>query len=322
MKVLFITSSRLGDAVLSTGLLGYITQTYPGARVTIVAGPMAAPLFDGYPNLERIIPLEKHRYSLHWARLWRQVAGTRWDIVVDMRNSAVSRLISARQRCIMGAQVDSSRHKVEQAAQVMKLETVPAPCLWFTQGQKNAVERLIPAGEPVLGVGPAANWQGKMWPAENFMVIIRHIIGPGGILPGARVAVFAAPGEEDIARGVLESVPRERQIDMIGKADAGIAAAALARCAFYIGNDSGLMHTAAAAGVPTLGLFGPSYPHLYRPWGAHADYVSTPESYDELTAYDDYNPATAPSLMHSLSVESVKESLEQFRFVNTAKASS
>lgn len=313
MKVLFITSSRLGDAVLSTGLLGYITQTHPGARVTIVVGPMAAPLFDGYPNMERIIPLEKQRYSLHWARLWREVAGTNWDIVVDMRNSAVSRLIFARKRYIMGAGVNSRAHKVEQAAQVMRLKTVPAPCLWFTHGQKNAAERLMPPGGPVLGVGPAANWQGKMWPAENFIEIIRHVTGPGRILPGARVAVFAAPGEEEVARGVLESVPRERQIDMIAKTDAGIAAAALARCAFYIGNDSGLMHSAAAAGVPTLGLFGPSWPHLYRPWGAHAAYVSTPESYDELTAYEDYNPATAPSLMGSLSVDMVKQSLEGFR---------
>lgn len=312
MKILFITSSRLGDAVLSTGLLGYITQTYPGARVTIVAGPIAASLFAGYPGLDKVISLEKRKSSLHWFDLWRQVAGTQWDMVVDMRNSAVSRLIFAKRRYILGRQ-DSLRHKVDQAAQVMRLERVPSPELWFTHGQEKEAERFIPAGGPVLGVGPAANWQGKMWPAERFIEIIRHITGPSGILPGARVAVFAAPGEESVAEEVLYSVPREKQINMIAKADAGTVAAALARCAFYIGNDSGLMHTAAAAGVPTLGLFGPSYPQLYRPWGAHADYVSTPESYDELVAYEDYDPATAPSLMNSLSVEAVRERLEKFR---------
>ncbi len=311
MKILFITSSRLGDAVLSTGLLGYITRNHPSASVTIVAGPIAASLFAGYPGLNKVISLEKHKYSLHWFDLWRQVVGTKWDIVVDMRNSAVSRLIHARQRFILGGQ-DSSRHKVEQAAQVMKLGSVPSPEVWFTHGQRNAAERFIPAGGAVLGVGPAANWQGKMWPAERFIEIVRHITGPSGILPGARVAVFAAPGEESVAMEVLNSVPAERQINMIAMADAGTVAAALARCALYIGNDSGLMHTAAAGGVPTLGLFGPSYPHLYRPWGAHADYVSTPESYDALVAYEDYDPATAPSLMTSLSVEAVRERLEKF----------
>ena len=73
------------------------------------------------------------------------------------------------------------------------------------------------------------------------------------------------------------------------------------------------MHCAAAGGVPTLGLFGPSWPHLYSPWGAHTDYVSTPESYAELINYPGYDPKTAPCLMQSLSVETVKEKLEAFR---------
>ena len=60
------------------------------------------------------------------------------------------------------------------------------------------------------------------------------------------------------------------------------AAAAIARCSFYIGNDSGLMHAAAAAGVPTVGLFGPSWPYLYKPWGPHTGYASTPENFDQL----------------------------------------
>jgi ADP-heptose:LPS heptosyltransferase len=45
------------------------------------------------------------------------------------------------------------------------------------------------------------------------------------------------------------------------------AAACLARCTIFIGNDSGLMHLAAAAGAPTLGLFGPSQASEYAPAG-------------------------------------------------------
>ncbi len=312
MKVLFITSSRIGDAVLSTGLLSTIAQTHPEARVTIACGPLAASLFEGYPNLEKIIALKKQTFNRHWISLWRQVAGTHWDMVVDLRNSAVSRLIRARKRYCPGSAVDSKRHKVEQNAAVMGLADVPAPRLWFTGKQDTVAKILIPEGGPVLGVGPAANWQGKTWPAERFAEIVRDITAPGGILPGARVAVFAAPGEEDIARQVLHSVPADRRIDAIAKGDPGTCAAALARCSFYIGNDSGLMHAAAAAGVPTLGLFGPSYPHLYRPWGPHADYVSTPESYDELIDYPGYNPKTAPCLMESLTVSAVREKLARF----------
>jgi heptosyltransferase-3 len=313
MRVLFITSSRIGDAVLSTGLLNYIAQNHPDAKVTIVCGPLAAPLFEGYPKLEKLVALQKKSFHRHWLGLWIITIGTKWDVVIDLRNSAVSRLVRAKQRFIFGKHIDQELHKVEQAAATMKLSSVPSPQSWFSAKQNAKAKELVPDGGPVLGVGPAANWQGKTWPAENFIEIVKHITAPDGLLPGARVAVFAAPGEEDIARRVLNSVPENKRIDVIAKGNPGEAAAALARCAFYIGNDSGLMHSAAAAGIPTLGLFGPSWPHLYRPWGARADYISTPENYDQLIAYPGYSSKTAPSLMTTLTVDAVKAKLEDFR---------
>ena len=72
------------------------------------------------------------------------------------------------------------------------------------------------------------------------------------------------------------------------------------------------MHCAAAAGVPTLGLFGPSYPHIYGPWGENTSYVSTPESFDELTSFSGYSPKTCGCLMESLTTEMVKAKLDEF----------
>lgn len=314
MRILFITSSRIGDAVLSTGLLSYIAQSLPESRVTIACGPLAVSLFEGYPNLETIIPLKKQQWSMHWISLWTQVVSMHWDIVVDLRNSAVSRLIRARSRHVFGAHIDKALHKVEQNAAVMGLETVPAPALWPSDKQNQATSSLIGkvGNKKILAVGPAANWAGKTWPAERFTEVVEYITAAGSILPGAAVAIFAAPSEEETAYEVLNAVPEDRQIDMIAKTDPGSAAAALALCDFYIGNDSGLMHCAAAAGIPTIGLFGPSYPHLYRPWGPHADYVSTPETYDELIDYEGYSPETAPCLMESLSVQAVKDKIDVF----------
>lgn len=310
MNILFITASRIGDAVLSTGLLDYIARKHPRAKVTIACGPLAAPLFEGYPLLAEIISLKKQTYNRHWFGLWRHAIDTRWDMVVDLRNSAVSRLIMARKRYVFGGRIDKSMHKVEQNAAVMRLKKVPAPKLWFTPAQEKQALKFIRPGGPVLAVGPTANWQGKTWPAERFIEVIDFITAKGGKFSGARVAVFAAPGEEKEARKVLSSVPKLRQIDMIAKTDPGTVAACLSKCDFYIGNDSGLMHCAAAAGVPTLGLFGPSYPAIYRPWGDHASYVSTPESYDQLIDYPGYSHETAPCLMESLTVDMVKKALK------------
>lgn len=311
MNILFITASRIGDAVLSTGLLDHIAREHPDAKVTIVCGPLARSLFEGYPNLERIIPLKKQKRNKHWIELWKQVVGTRWDMVVDLRNSAVSRLIRSKERYIYGRGVDRNTHKAAQNAAVMGLSSVPLPRLWFSAAQEDAAVQYIPNDMPVVGVGPTANWLAKTWPAENFIQIVEYLTGQGGAFEGAHVAVFAASGEEEAARQVLDSVSEGRRIDVIAKTDPGTAAAVISRCAFYIGNDSGLMHCAAATGIPTLGLFGPSYPHLYSPRGERADYVRTPESFDELIDYEGYSPQTAPCLMDSLTVESVVNKIDE-----------
>lgn len=313
MKILFITSTRLGDAVLSTGLLDYMLSQWPESKVTVVCGPVPASVFEGFPNVEKIIALKKEKYSKHWLKLWKQAAGVTWDMVVDLRNSAVSRLLLAKKRYIFGAHIDDLKHKVEQAAEVMKLSTVPAPNLYFTPSQMAFARELIPSGGPVLAVGPSANWIGKTWSAENFIEVVRWITSPDGVMPHARVAVFAAPGEEAQARPVLESVPEDKRIDGIATGNSGEVAAALFLCDFYIGNDSGLMHCAAAAGVPTLGLFGPSYPHLYAPWGDHAGYVQTPQTYDELIDFEGYNPKTLDrTLMNDLEPAQVINIIKNF----------
>ena len=312
MKVLFITSSRLGDAVLSTGLLDHVICTYPGAQITVACGPLAVTLFEGVPGLARIIPLKKKKHNRHWIDLWREVWPIKWDIVIDLRNSAVSRLIRARKRYVFSSRIDQKLHKTEQNAAVMKLNYVPTPRLWPSSAQIERAYALVPAGGPVLGIGPTANWVGKTWPSERFMAVISELTHGDGILPYARVAVFAAPGEEAAAYEVLNSVPEAAQIDVIAKADPGTVAAALQRCNLYIGNDSGLMHCAAAGGVPTFGLFGPSWPHLYSPWGAHTAYAVTPENYDVLIDFPGYDSKTVGSLMTSLSVEKVISAIEDF----------
>ena len=62
MRILFVTATRIGDAVLSTGLLSHLLDRYPMARLTIAAGPVAAPLFAAVPRLERIMSeIRTHR---------------------------------------------------------------------------------------------------------------------------------------------------------------------------------------------------------------------------------------------------------------------
>jgi ADP-heptose:LPS heptosyltransferase len=70
----------------------------------------------------------------------------------------------------------------------------------------------------------------------------------------------------------------ERAVDLVGRLELPVVAAVLARSAIFIGNDSGLMHLAAATGTRTLGLFGPSRSAEYAPAGRRAAFVDAPEA--------------------------------------------
>lgn len=303
MRILFITATRIGDAVLSTGLLSYLLKRHPDARLTIAAGPVAAPLFEAVPGLERLLVVEKRRWSLHWLPLFGQVAGHRWDIIVDLRGSALAWLLRARERRVM-AKGDPGEHRVRQLARLFRLEPPPAPVVWTAPGHERAADMLVPPGPPVLAIGPAANWRGKEWRAERFAELARRLIAADGPLPGARVAVIAAAHERQQAAPLLAAVPPGRGIDLVGATDLLTAAAVLRRSALFVGNDTGLMHLAAAAGAPTLGLFGPSPVEQYAPWGNCTAVAHTAASRDELTGPGSgFDHRTTGTLMDSLSVE-------------------
>ena len=136
--------------------------------------------------------------------------------------------------------------------------------------------------------------------------LIERLTAPTGILPGARVAVFGRDDERPMALRLLDTIPPARRIDLVGKLDLLTASACLARCAFYVGNDSGLMHLAAASGVPTLGLFGPTQESLYAPWGEHTAIVRTEIPFAEIFP-PDFDHRTSDSLMDSLSVEAAEK---------------
>ncbi len=65
------------------------------------------------------------------------------------------------------------------------------------------------------------------------------------------------------------------------------------------------MHIAAAAGAPTLGLFGPSPAEQYAPWGRCTEVVQTTTPREKLFG-PDYDHRTTDTLMDSLSVEAVE----------------
>jgi ADP-heptose:LPS heptosyltransferase len=268
MRILFVTATRIGDAVLSTGLLDHLLRTHPGARITVACGPAAAGIFARMPGLERLIVLTKQPWSRHWLGLWAKVAFRRWDLVVDLRASALAWMVPARRR-LTGKGGRRAGHRLVHLGALMGLSPPPLPVAWTAPQDSARAESLLPGG-PWLVVGPTANWAGKVWPADRFVQVARALVAPGGALAGARIAVLGGPGAEEraMAAPVLAAFPDA--VDLVGTLDLPEVAAVLRRAALFLGNDSGLMHLAAAAGAPTIGLFGRSSAAEYGPSGPRA----------------------------------------------------
>lgn len=274
MRLLFITSNRLGDAILSTGVLAHFIGMYPGAEVTVICGRVPAAHFRAVPGIKQIITVEKEPFALHWLKPYARLFGTHWDVLIDLRNVGIMRLLRARQR-VAGPPVSGKRHRLQDYAEMLGTQDhVPAPRLWLDEAAKGNAARLIPEGGPVIAIAPVTGPKRKLWRPERYAAVIDALTTAAGPFPHARVAIFAAPNERPSAEALVKLLPAGHTLNLIGATDPLDAAAAIGHCAFFLGVDSGLMHAAAAMGVPTVGLFGEhGVPQVYRPWGPQTAYV-------------------------------------------------
>jgi lipopolysaccharide export system permease protein len=129
-----------------------------------------------------------------------------------------------------------------------------------------------------------------------------------GALEGARVALFGGPGDCATSQAVSAAITHAPVTDLTGQLDLVSAAACLQRARLFVGNDSGLMHMAAAAGAPVLGLFGPTDERVYGPWGRNARSVRAGGPAEEADRGRLRHAET--SLMGGLALEQVRAAAE------------
>ncbi|MEQ8666504.1 MAG: glycosyltransferase family 9 protein [Rhodospirillales bacterium] len=308
MALLFITSNRIGDAVLSTGLLTKLMETYPDDGVFVAAGAPSLPLFEAVPQLLGSHAIVKKPRSGHWFDLWKTVAGRRWRAVLDVRRSALPWTVRAQHRYTVPKARDEE-HRVESLSRALG-STPLAPTLWIGDSHRKTAHGVIDPSGAYIVVAPGANWIGKTWPAERFAEIVLRLIGPGGLAEGMNALVVGAESEREMTMPLFDRLPADRIVDGIG---IGLmpSAAAIEGARLFVGNDSGLMHLAAATGTPTAGLFGPSDDRHYAPWGDNGLVIRTPESLADIVGRPGYDHRNPGCLMESLTVDTVEQALRR-----------
>jgi heptosyltransferase-2 len=297
-KILVLRYRFIGDTILTVPFLRNLRRAEPQAYIAWVVAPGSAEVVRGIPYVDELIywdPVTIHADSRGTHRTWkekwgfiRELRARRFDKVYVLKRSLSSAIIAllsgASQRIgfategrgpLLSKRVPycHDRHEVENFLAVLRADGVEVAddfleC-WTTPDEDDAAFRLLDAAgmsevRQLAAIHPFAANPLRGWPLEDFAALAARLREQG-----VATLVLGAPGDRDLfdpARPLFG----DDSIDLVGKCPLRVTMALLKRCSLFIGNDSGLMHLAAAAGIPLVALFGPQSPVKFGPWSKRA----------------------------------------------------
>jgi heptosyltransferase-2 len=290
MKVLVRAPNWAGDAVMAIPSLEAIRCKFANADIAILARPPVAALFQDQPFADRILEYDNFTRHRGWPgrqKLVRELRRERFDLAVLLQNAfeaawlawragipervgyardARGPLLTKAVRVPNGGEIP--RHEshyylelIHRAGWIESRGEIASIRLRISDSARQAAEdSLLQAGVRAgawrCAIAPGASYgAAKCWPPERFAALADRLISECG----ADVILFGTPGEKEMAARIC-SLMKGRAISLVGQTSMRDLAALLSACSLFIGNDSGAMHVAAAAGLPVIGIFGSTDP--------------------------------------------------------------
>lgn len=281
MKLLLVKLSSLGDVVHAFPALTDAAAAIPGLCVDWAVEEAFVPVAGLHPAVGRVIPVPLRRLRRHPLRAWRGGEGRavraalraqRYDLIIDAQGLMKSALVAALARGpVHGFDRASAReglasllyarrhHVPETEHMATRIRRLFAAALGYRIEGRPADSGLRP--EPAAGVPPrlvllhGTTWRTKTWTRDGWRALAVRATAAGW-----EVALFAHGGEE--AARIRAVAAGLSGVDLLPPQSLGTLAPVLASAAAVVTVDTGLGHLAAAYGVPTLGLYGPTNPVL------------------------------------------------------------
>jgi heptosyltransferase-2 len=281
-KILIRSVNWIGDAVMTTPAISVIHEHFPLAHISILANGMVSQLFEHHPGIDEIITFDrqgKHHGIAGRLRLARELRARRFDLAIIFPNSFDSALVpwlagipakigkcsDGRSLLLSGWYMKSPDipvcHEVEYYLNLLKYfgisgkKTPLQLCITADEKQSAAAQLAaygIHATDFILGINPGASYgSAKRWYPDRFAAIAQELANRWS----AKVIIFGGPGEADIA-AEIENHLNGTAVNLAGKTSVRELMALIRRCNFFITNDSGPMHIAAAFEVPLVAIFG------------------------------------------------------------------
>jgi heptosyltransferase II len=285
-RILIVAPSWVGDAILSEPLVAVLREPFEEPTVDVLAPPWCAPIYQRMRGIRNVIenPLGHRELGIGKRRALaaslRERAYTRAFILPNSFKSAIIPWLARIPRRTgyvgeaRGMLLTDTRRLDRKAFPRLVdrfvalagnpgelLPTTSAPVL--VPNVVNAAEAIRALGlatrRPVAIFCPGAEYgPAKRWPTEHFATLARRMIDSG-----YAVWILGSPNDRPAADPLAAMVPEIR--NACGRTDLGSAIDLLAGASVVVSNDSGLMHAAAAVGVPLVALFGSSSPEYTPP---------------------------------------------------------
>jgi ADP-heptose:LPS heptosyltransferase len=197
-------------------------------------------------------------------------------------------------------------------------EDPPAPFLFTAPPREDLADETLAGTGPILGVGPGAEWIGRVWPSERFGQVAAKLLLGDGPMAGGRIVAYGSERNREAMLTAKFPLPRNRIMLRPYDQDPLTDYVWLKRTRLYIGGDNIWTYLAAAAGAPTLALFGPSDEGVYAPFGDHCRVIRGPRDF---AAFKSLDPNLDQQISHmtDLSVDAVLKAAKELIVATEAK---
>jgi heptosyltransferase III len=286
-KILCIKPRGIGDILLSTIILQNIKNAYPDAEIDYLTEGFAKASLEHHPLVNKVLTMGRTEFPLKAA--WR-IRKENYDLIIDLwsnpRSAQITFLTGVKYRVgfayrgrkyaynILATSSRGAKHSAEHNLELLKALKIPViskTVNYFTSSYDKVFadeffKKNFTPGKGVLGVIPAGGWESKRCDKEKWVEIIRAYKEKYKI----STLVLWGPGDQKDAEYIKENTP---EVVLAPETELNRMAALIEKCSIVIANDSGPMHIAAALGVPTIGIFGPTDPEGHGPYSSSGGYV-------------------------------------------------
>ncbi|MFA5626392.1 MAG: lipopolysaccharide heptosyltransferase II [Thiohalomonadaceae bacterium] len=284
-RILVVGPAWVGDMVMAQTV--FITLHNQDAEVDVVAPTWSLPLLSRMPEVRRAIALSAGHGQFGLAERWRIGRALRtehYDQAIVLPRSFKSALIPyfsgsklrtgyrgemrygllndtrPLDKQLLPRVVDRYVALGLPASAQLPPQNMPLPHLDIdTVNQRNLLKQLgLHLDQPVVAFMPGAEYgPAKRWPLEHYATLARELLANG-----YQVWLIGSAKEHTDGAQLLANAPGV--INLCGQTRLEDAIDLLSLCSAAVSNDSGLMHVAAATGIPVIALYGSSTP-AYTP---------------------------------------------------------